>query len=348
MSLTFDLLDRGLVPDPVIRAGIRQLLRRRIREIEATSHASVEDRIDAVAEVMGSGPVAIETDSANEQHYEVPADFFRLVLGTHLKYSCGLWEPGTGTLDEAEAAMLELTTSRAGLEDGMDVLELGCGWGSLSLWMAERFPSSRILAISNSEGQRLTIQAACRERHLENLEVRTVDMNEFRPERSFDRIVSIEMFEHMRDYREILGRIASWLTPSGRLFVHVFCHRETPYFFEDRGPDDWMSRHFFTGGLMPSDGLLERFQEDLAITRRWRVDGRHYEKTCRAWLASLDRRRDECLAVFADVYGSSNARRWLNRWRVFFLACAELFGYRGGREWYVSHTSWSKPTENGG
>jgi cyclopropane-fatty-acyl-phospholipid synthase len=340
MKLAFNLLDKGLIPDALIRAGIRRLLRQRLREITPEDSDDSHDQLTQLVESMKASPIALATDTANDQHYEVPAEFFQLVLGRHLKYSCGLWGTGAETLDQAEEAMLSVTAQRAGIENGMQILELGCGWGSLSLWLAERFPNSRILAVSNSEGQRRAIETICRHRGLTNLEIQTADMNDFHTERRFDRIVSVEMFEHMRNYQELLGRAASWLSTGGKLFMHVFCHRNSPYLFEDKGETDWMSRHFFTGGLMPTEGLLERFQDDLDLAQRWQVDGRHYEKTCRAWLARLDARRDECLELFSNVYGAENAERWLNRWRVFFLSCAELFGYRHGSEWYVSHTLW--------
>lgn len=339
MKAAFDLVEKGLVPDLLIRGGIRRLLKRRLREISDGSEAP-ERRLKAIVETMKASPIALATETANEQHYEVPAEFFRLVLGQNLKYSSALWPLGTKTLDRAEEEMLALTAERARIEDGMRILELGCGWGSLSLWLAEHFPTCRILAVSNSESQRRSIEETCRRHNLTNLEVQTADMNDFATDQSFDRIVSIEMFEHMRNYQQLLARVASWLAPGGRLFMHVFCHRASPYFFEDNGAKDWMSRHFFTGGLMPSESLLESFQDDMTLAHRWEVDGRHYEKTCRAWLERLDDNKAECLELFAEVYGARNAERWLNRWRVFFLACAELFGYRKGSEWFVSHTLW--------
>jgi cyclopropane-fatty-acyl-phospholipid synthase len=291
--------------------------------------------------MMDEGPIAVATAAANDQHYEVPAEFFRLVLGPHLKYSCCLWPDGVDSLAEAEAAMLALTCERAGIEDGMRILDLGCGWGSLAVWLAEHYPASQVLAVSNSHGQRAFIIERARAKGLLNLEVRTADLNDFAPAERFDRIVSVEMFEHMRNYRRLLARVASWLTPRGRLFLHVFCHREHPYFFEDKGPSDWMTRHFFTGGLMPTEDLLARVQDDLEICDRWRVDGRHYEKTLLAWLARLDAERDRVEELFAEVYGGpQEALIWRNRWRIFFLACAELFGFRGGSEWLVSHTLW--------
>ncbi len=339
MRFVYDLAESGRLPDPLIRFGIRRQLGRRLRSLDAGDRG-----LAAVLDEMRSAPVALHPADANEQHYELPAEFFRLVLGRRLKYSCGYWPPGVDSLDGAEEAALEQVGERAGLADGMEILELGCGWGSLSLWMAERYPASRILAVSNSGGQRRFIEAARDERGLGNLGVVTADMNDFAPPasgsgRRFDRVVSIEMFEHMRNYRELLARIASWLDPGGRLFVHVFCHRRQPYFFEDRGrPGDWMARHFFTGGLMPSEDIFRHFEDHLVTEERWRVGGRHYERTARAWLAEMDARPREARRILAGVYGESDVERWFHRWRIFFLSCAELFGYRQGREWYVAHS----------
>jgi len=335
-----NLAEQGWVPDPLVRHGIRRLLDGRVREIYASSETSSD-----IAEKMRSSPLAIATDEANEQHYEVPPAFFQAVLGSHLKYSCCQWGPGIDTLDEAEGAALELVCERAELEDGMSVLDLGCGWGSLSLWIAERFPGCRVTSVSNSGPQGEFIRRQAAERSLTNLEVVTSDMNVFRPERVFDRIVSVEMFEHMRNYAQLLERVASWLEPDGKLFVHIFCHRERPYFFEDSGPGDWMARHFFTGGLMPSEQLLDEFSGPLSLDQRWRVDGRHYEKTSLAWLANMDEKKSQILEIFKPIYGA-DSDRWFQRWRMFFLACAELFGYRRGAEWFVSHSLWT-PSRTG-
>ena len=337
MKWIYSLVENGHVPDPLIRLGIRHLLRGRLRQAASSD-------TEALIEHMRSAPIAVHTADANQQHYELPADFFRQVLGPRLKYSSCFWPDGVDTLADAEDAALELTCERARIDDGQEILELGCGWGSLSLWMAERHPTSRILAVSNSAVQRRFIEAAATDRGISNLRVVTADMNDFDPARyslggrRFDRVVSVEMFEHMRNYRRLLARIASWLAPEGRLFVHIFCHRDRPYLFEDRGPSDWMSRHFFTGGLMPSEGIFHHFEDDLLTEQRWRLNGSHYDRTLRAWLANLDRDRDPCLLLFETTYGAADAGRWLHRWRLFFLSCAELFAYRDGREWYVTHS----------
>jgi cyclopropane-fatty-acyl-phospholipid synthase len=254
-----------------------------------------------------------------------------------MKYSCAWYPRGNETLDEAEEAMLALTCDRAQLRDGQDVLELGCGWGSLTLWMAEKYPNSRVTAVSNSAPQREYINARASARGLANVKVLTADMNSFAAEDRHDRVVSVEMFEHMRNYPELLRRVSTWLKPGGKLFVHVFCHRELAYPFVDRGgQDDWMARHFFTGGIMPSEGLLPRFQDHVALERLWVVDGTHYEKTSNHWLENLDRGRAAALESLRRVHGR-DAALWLRRWRIFYLACAELFGYASGEEWRVAH-----------
>jgi cyclopropane-fatty-acyl-phospholipid synthase len=336
------LLESGLVPDWVVRAGIRRICAARLRAEDEGDPASQLARLMRHVAALKASPIAISTDAANQQHYEVPAPFFERVLGPRLKYSSGYWPPGVATLAESEEAMLALTVERARLADGQHVLELGCGWGSLTLFMAERFPASRITAVSNSHGQRAFIEARARARGLTNVAVITSDVNTLELPSGFDRVVSVEMFEHARNYERLFERISGWLDLGALLFVHIFVHTRFAYPYEVRDASDWMAQHFFTGGQMPSDDLFLYFQRHLSIVDHWTVDGTHYEKTCNAWLERMDRERDALAHVFEQTYGVDQVRRWWVRWRVFFMACAELFGYRSGREWMVSHYLFEK------
>jgi cyclopropane-fatty-acyl-phospholipid synthase len=338
-SLALRSVEQGWMPDVMVRAGIRRLLRERLAEIGADDAAASAEESERFAAGMRASNVALVPELANAQHYEVPEEFFGLVLGRHRKYSSCLWSDGVDTLEAAEADALSVTCARAGLADGQRILELGCGWGSLSLWMAEAYPHSPITAVSNSVSQRHYIEARARERGLGNLQVITADMNRFEAPGRFERIVSVEMFEHMRNWPELFRRVSTWLEQDGRFFMHVFVHRSTPYAFVERGPGDWMSRHFFSGGMMPSDDLALRFQDHLRLCERWRWDGTHYQRTAEAWLGRMDANRTAILPVLARTHGAARADLWWNRWRVFFMACAELFGYRGGQEWWVSHYS---------
>jgi cyclopropane-fatty-acyl-phospholipid synthase len=322
--------------------GIRRLCARRLLEERADNAVAAWQKFHQRLDELRLSPLAVHTDAANEQHYELPPRFFELCLGKRLKYSSCFFSRGDESLDEAEEAMLSLYGQRAQLADGQDILELGCGWGSLTLWMAQNFPRSRITAVSNSRPQREFIEARCRAAGFANVSVITRDVNQLvLPPAQFDRVVSIEMFEHMRNYERLLHSIASWLRPGGKLFVHIFCHRELMYPFETEGDDNWMGRHFFTGGLMPSADTLLWFQSDLRIERQWRLSGMHYQKTANAWLANHDAHRREVLEVLREAYGD-HAPIWHQRWRMFWMACAELFGYRGGNEWLVGHYRFAK------
>lgn len=328
MSIGMALAEHGLVPTALVRRAIRQLCAQRLREVEGSGGLE-----QFLAQLEGSR-IAEVPDAANTQHYEVPSEFFELVLGRRRKYSSAIWPAGVRTLDDAEDAMLALTCERAGLADGQDILELGCGWGSLSLYMAAQYPSSRIVAVSNSGTQREFLES----RGVRNLEIRTADMNDFDPGRQFDRIVSVEMFEHMRDWPRLLERVSSWLRDDGRLFIHVFCHASHAYTFETEGDDNWMGRHFFSGGIMPSHGLLAgTAPRSLKVEEAWWLDGTHYRRTAAAWRENLEARRGDVLRVLREHYGAAEAPVWYHRWRLFFLACEELFGYDGGHQWGVGH-----------
>ena len=333
-------VERGWVPDSIVRSGIRSLCRQRMREIQIPQ-AQQSQHLDEFVRNMGNAPVAPLVHKANEQHYEVPAAFFQQVLGAQLKYSSAFWD-GVDTLDEAEVQALVLSCEHADLKDGQQVLELGCGWGSLTLWMAKSYPNSSITAVSNSHSQRRFIEQRAMEAGLGNVRVITADINHFSIDQGFDRIVSVEMFEHLRNYASIFDRVAGWLKPDGRFFMHIFCHHSTPYLFEVRDDTDWMSRYFFSGGMMPSADLPLRFQDSLCFKNRWDWSGVEYQKTAEAWLDKLDAARDEVFAIFSDTYGPADAKMWINRWRIFFMACAELFGMRGGDEWRVSHFLFNK------
>lgn len=336
------LLEKNLLPDAAIRAGIRKLLRERLKEEKKSSPDEQQDHFNRLLEICSKSPVAIETKAANEQHYEVPTDFYKLCLGPNLKYSSAFYAPGVHSLEKAEEEMLALTCKRAELEDGMEILELGCGWGSLTLWMARHFPKARITAVSNSRTQKEHIDATARARGLNNIEVITADMNVFATDKKFDRVVSVEMFEHMRNHGLLLKRIAGWMKDNGKLFVHIFTHRDFLYFFESKDESDWMSRYFFTGGMMPSDHYLYYWNEDLRVKKHWRVSGEHYAKTSEDWLSNMDRNKEKIMPLFEQAYGKNEARKWWVYWRVFYMACAELWGYENGEEWFVSHYLLSK------
>ncbi len=340
-SFAVRLAERGLLPEPALRMGIRRLLRARLADSRHGDHESAAALTQAFLDTLRAAPLALQTDKANEQHYELPAALFEAMLGPRRKYSCCWWPEGVTTLEAAEDAALAETSARADLADGQTILELGCGWGSLSLWMAERFPSATIVAVSNSASQRAFIDGQAAARGLRNLQVLTCDFNRFGDDgsvdRRFDRIVSVEMFEHLRNWPQAFRKVSNWLADDGRFFLHVFAHREAPYAFEVRDATDWMGQYFFSGGMMPSDDLALLCQDDLALLRRWRWDGRHYARTAAAWLERFDAHRQALWPVLESVYGVAGAPMWWQRWRLFLLSVEELFGYDQGQQWWVSH-----------
>lgn len=336
------LLEKDLLPDVLVRIGIRRLLAQRLRDADTGDVERRQAKLMDWVETLKNSPIAVRTDAANAQHYEVPAAFFQKLLGPRLKYSACLWPEGVSTLEASEGAMLALVCQRARIANGQTVLDLGCGWGSFSLYAAERFPHSHFVGVSNSASQKAFIEVEKSRRGITNLEIITADMNDFDTPQRFDRIVSIEMFEHMRNYAELLRRIADWGKPDALLFVHIFTHKQFAYPFEVKDSSDWMAAHFFTGGQMPSDDLLLYFQDDFKVREHWRVNGTHYAKTCRAWLKRMDAQRKDILDLFSDIYGPGEALRWLVRWRVFLMASEKLFGYHRGQEWLVSHYLFEK------
>ena len=337
------LLEQNKIPDSLIRIGIRKLLKQRLQDENKGSTEANQAHLMALIVELKNSPIAINTQEANEQHYEVPTEFYQYCLGKHLKYSSGYWKNGVSDIDTSEKDMLEITCERAELHDGQNVLELGCGWGSLSLFMSAKFSKSNFTVVSNSRTQKIYIDEQAKQRGIKNLEVITTNINDFKPnEGKFDRVVSVEMFEHMRNYEKLMGLVASALKPEGKLFVHIFTHKEYAYKFEVIDETDWMSKYFFTGGIMPSDDLLLYFNDRLSIYKHWHVSGMHYSKTSEAWLKNMDHHKKEIMPLFEKTYGKENAVKWWVYWRLFYMACAELWGYNKGEEWIVSHYLFNK------
>lgn len=336
------LLEKNLIPDFLLRKGIRHLLAQRLKDEDKGSIEANQQHLTQLIAELKKSPIAIETKAANEQHYEVPTEFYKLCLGKHLKYSSGYWKDGVIDIDTSELDMLEMTCSRAELNDRQHVLELGCGWGSLSLFMAQKFPASHFTVVSNSHTQKEYIDGQSIQRGLKNLEVITSDMNTFTINKKFDRIVSVEMFEHMRNYEKLLEKIAGFLRNDGKLFVHIFTHKTLAYKFEVRDESDWMSKYFFSGGIMPSDDLLLYFDSYFNVEQHWRINGIHYRKTAEAWLKNMDSNKNMIISLFEQAYGKNHALKWWVYWRIFFMSCSELWGYNNGNEWMVSHYLFKK------
>lgn len=342
MKGIYDLMEKDFFPHWLIRIRIRQLLKQRLRDEDKGSLEKNQKRLIEYVNALKKSPIAIHTGAANEQHYEVPSEFFKLVMGKHMKYSSGYWETKDTSFDESERRMLEITCERAQIENGMSVLDLGCGWGSLSLFMAEKFPKSSITGVSNSKSQKKFIDGEAKKRGLKNLTILTADMNEFKIAKKFDRLVSVEMLEHMKNYERLFEKFSGFLKPNGLFFVHIFTHHKFAYAFEVVDDTDWMSKYFFTGGQMPSHDLFLYFQKDFQIQNQWVVNGNHYARTSEAWLDGMLRNKDQILKIFSATYGADQAVKWLVYWKVFFMACAELWKYRNGEEWIVSHYLFSK------
>jgi cyclopropane-fatty-acyl-phospholipid synthase len=336
------LVEKNIIPDWLIRYKIRLLLRSRLKAEYVGNNEERQARYMNLIYNLKSSPIAVNTSDANEQHYEVPTAFYKLVMGKYLKYSCGYWKDNQVDQNKSEKDMLDLTCKRAELLNNQNILEFGCGWGSLTLFMAAKYPTSKITAVSNSRIQKAYIDDKSSALGLVNIEVITADMNDFEIDQKYDRVVSVEMFEHMRNYQKLLNKVSRFLNDEGKLFVHIFSHKELAYKFEVKDDSDWMSKYFFTGGIMPSDHLFHYFNDDMVVKKHWRVNGKHYEKTSNNWLRRMEENKSEIIPLFKETYGVDQAMKWWVYWRLFFMSCAELWAYNNGEEWIVSHYLFEK------
>ena len=340
--MIYKLLEKDIIPDFLIRFGIRNLLSTRLEEEDKGSLEAQQEHLNTYIESLKKSPVAIHTSDANEQHYEVPTEFYKYVLGSRMKYSGGYWKEGVENFDQSEEDMLALSCERAELKNGHSVLELGCGWGSMSLYIAEKFPKCKVIGVSNSRTQKEYIDSVAKQKGLKNIKIITQDMNVFTIDKKFDRIISVEMLEHMKNYQVLFKRISGFMKDDAKFFIHIFTHKTFAYPFEVKDSTDWMAKYFFTGGMMPSHDLFLHFQDDLSILKQWVVNGNHYGKTSEAWLKNMDRNKDKIIPIFQKTYGDGNETKWWVYWRVFFMACAELWAYANGEEWIVSHYLFKK------
>jgi len=331
----YKLVETDFIPETIIRIVVRAMLSQKLKEEQLSTPQKKQERLMQFVEELKLSPIAIETKAANKQHYELPTSFFQLILGPNLKYSCALWNNPQDTLEQAEENMLSLYCKRAEITDGQSILDLGCGWGSMSLYLAKNYPNSKITALSNSSTQREYIENKANQLKLNNLKVITANISEYSTESKYDRIVSIEMFEHMKNYQELLRKLKIWLLPKGKLFVHIFCHKDYAYNYDSE--TDWLAEHFFSGGTMPSNDLLLYFQNDFSLSNHWVIDGEHYKKTANAWLANMKKHKKNILSIISSTYGDRETKKWWVYWKLFFIACAETWGYQKGSQWLVSH-----------
>ena len=330
------LAEKRFLPDFIVRTGIKYFLNQKLNIEKKKFGDNPKSEKNKWIEEMKKSPIALFTNKANEQHYEVPPEFFRISLGPNLKYSCAYWDTEINNLADAEEKMFKIYIERSGIKNGMSILDLGCGWGSFSLYLAKKFPNSKILAVSNSNDQSQYIKAESKKYKLNNINYLKLNMSDFKINQKFDRIVSIEMFEHMRNYEILLHKISKLLNENGKLFLHFFCHKKYVYPYEVKSNSDWMTKYFFYGGMMPSYDILSFFENDLKLIKSWKVNGNHYKKTCRAWLKNQDQNKNKIMNIFEKCY-EKDSTTWFNRWRIFWMSCEELFGYKNGSEWYVGH-----------